>query len=105
MDEQTKGKIESLLKENKIILFMKGEPNYPMCGFSAKVVDVLNDAGISFNYFNILEDGEIREGIKEYGNWPTLPQLYSNGKLIGGCDIIIELEKEGELKDALGINN
>ena len=61
MNEQTKGKIESLLKENKIILFMKGEPNYPMCGFSAKVVDVLNDAGISFNYFNILEDGEIRD--------------------------------------------
>jgi len=103
MNEQIKEKIEGLLKENEIILFMKGEPNHPMCGFSAKVVDILNGEEISFNYFNILEDGEIREGIKEYGNWPTLPQLYSNGKLIGGCDIIIELEKDGELKDALGV--
>ena len=76
---------------------------YP--SFHQKVVDILNSEEISFNYFNILEDGEIREGIKEYGNWPTLPQLYSNGRLIGGCDIILELAKDGELKDALSINN
>jgi len=82
---------------------MKGTPNEPRCGFSAKTVAILNDAEIEFGSFNVLEDYQVREGIKEYGSWPTIPQLYVSGKLVGGCDILMELEASGELKKELGL--
>ena len=105
MNEETRKEIEELVKNNKVFLFMKGFPESPMCGFSAKVVYILNQLEIPFESFNILDDQEIREGIKEYGNWPTIPQLYSNGELIGGCDIITELAESGKLKSELGITS
>jgi monothiol glutaredoxin len=104
MNNETKEQIEELVNGNSIMLFMKGYPNNPMCGFSAKVAYILTHLNISFESFNVLEDQDIREGIKEYGNWPTIPQLYANGELIGGCDIIIELAQKGELKKELGLD-
>jgi monothiol glutaredoxin len=79
---------------------MKGNKMFPACGFSAKVVGILKSKGVPFETFNILEDGEVRQGLKEYSNWPTFPQLYVNGKLIGGCDIVTDLDASGDL-DAL----
>jgi monothiol glutaredoxin len=101
MDEQLKTKIENLIKSKKIFLFMKGTPEMPQCGFSAQVGDILKKHNADFGSFNVLEDNSIREGIKEYGNWPTIPQLYVDGKLIGGCDIILDLDAKGELKAKL----
>jgi len=101
MEKETRKEIEELLKENKIILFMKGEPNGDMCGFSSRVVGVLQNMNVDFFHFNVLEDESIWSGIKEYGNWPTIPQLYVQGKLIGGCDIVEELFRNGELKKIL----
>lgn len=97
MDAQLQKKIEDLLKGNKIILFMKGTPEMPQCGFSAKTATILKSYGIPFNTFNIFDDEDIRQGLKEYSDWPTYPQLYVNGELIGGCDIVTELHENGEL--------
>ncbi len=94
-------KIEHLLSSNPIILFMKGNSDTPKCGFSANTVSVLNTFGHNFATFDILNDVEIRQGLKEYSNWPTYPQLYVKGELIGGADIITELLHRGELKDIL----
>ncbi len=94
-------KIEKILNENKVVLFMKGEKNFPMCGFSARAVAVLADLGTDFKTINVLEDQEIREGIKTYGNWPTIPQLYIDKKLIGGSDIMMEMYQAGELQALL----
>lgn len=94
-------KIQSLIDNNKIFLFMKGFKNEPMCGFSAQVIHILNTAGVEYETFNILDDWDIREGIKEFSNWPTIPQLYVNGKFIGGCDITMELARKGELDTIL----
>jgi monothiol glutaredoxin len=80
---------------------MKGNANAPQCGFSARVVEVLNHQGVDFKTFDILSDGEIRQGLKEYSNWPTYPQLYIKGKLIGGCDIVMELAESGELASVI----
>jgi monothiol glutaredoxin len=96
-----KQKIEGLLDKNKVVLFMKGTQNFPMCGFSARACNILQDLGVSFADVNVLEDEEIRQGIKEYGNWPTIPQLYINKKLVGGSDIMMEMYQSGELKDLL----
>ena len=101
MEEATKQKIETLLADNKTFLFMKGTPNFPQCGFSAKAVAILNELGVTFGSCNILEDQEVRQGIKEYGNWPTIPQLYHNKELLGGSDILMEMFQAGELADAL----
>lgn len=103
MNEETRKEIEELLKENKIMLFMKGYKTEPMCGFSAKVIQILNSLNVEYETFNVLDDQEIREGIKEYGDWPTIPQLYSNGELVGGCDIIIDLYQKEKLKGELGL--
>lgn len=94
----TKTKIESLLNENKVVLFMKGTHQFPQCGFSARAIAILQDMDVKFKDVNVLEDEEIRNGIKEYGNWPTIPQLYVNKKLVGGSDIMMEMYQAGELQ-------
>lgn len=101
MDEKTKTRIEELLKSNKVMLFMKGTPSFPQCGFSARAVAILNELGTEFETFNVLEDEVIRQGIKEFGQWPTIPQLYVNNELLGGSDIMMEMYESGELKTAL----
>lgn len=97
----TQKRIETLLNENKVVLFMKGTPQFPMCGFSARATAILADLDAKFASVNVLEDQEIREGIKAYGNWPTIPQLYINKQLIGGSDIMMEMYESGELQEAL----
>ncbi len=97
----TKEKIEKLLNENKVVLFMKGSPEFPLCGFSARATAILSDLDVDFQHVNVLDDHEIREGIKAYGNWPTIPQLYINKKLVGGSDIMMEMYEAGELQALL----
>ena len=97
MEDITK-KIESQLSDNKIVLYMKGTKEMPQCGFSAKVVQILNSYGVDYETVDVLADPEIRQGIKDYSNWPTLPQLYVDGKFIGGCDICVEMYQNGELE-------
>ena len=94
----TKTKIENLLNSNKVVLFMKGTAQFPMCGFSSRATAILQDIGVEFKDINVLDDEEIRQGIKEYGNWPTIPQLYVNKKLVGGSDIMMEMYQAGELQ-------
>lgn len=101
MAETTKEKIDKILADHQVVLFMKGTPNFPMCGFSARATAILQDIGIDFHSINVLEDQEIREGIKLYGNWPTIPQLYVNKQLIGGSDIMMEMYQAGELQELL----
>ncbi len=101
MDAQLQKRIEDHLKSNKVILFMKGTPQMPQCGFSAKALNMLQSYSVPFATFNILNDEDIRQGLKEYSDWPTYPQLYVNSQLIGGCDIIAELHENGELKEIL----
>ena len=97
----TKAKIESILNSNRVVLFMKGTQQFPMCGFSARATAILQDLGVSFKDINVLEAEEIRQGIKDYGNWPTIPQLYIDKKLIGGSDIMMEMYQAGELQTLL----
>jgi monothiol glutaredoxin len=94
-------RIKKQLESHPVLLYMKGTPDFPQCGFSAKTVGVLRGKGAKFAYINIFEDPEIREGLKAYSNWPTFPQLYVNGELIGGCDIVVELDQSGELQQIL----
>ena len=101
MDDSIKQRIEKDVKSNKIMLYMKGTPESPMCGFSARTVDILKQYHIPFKAFNVLDDEAIRTGIKEYSEWPTIPQLYVNGEFIGGCDIITEMHNNGELSELL----
>ena len=101
MEKALSEHIERDIKKNHVILFMKGTKQMPLCGFSAKVVNLLKDLEIDFETRNVLEDDELREGIKAYSNWPTLPQLYIHGTFIGGCDIVSELYESGELKELL----
>ncbi|MEZ4741017.1 MAG: Grx4 family monothiol glutaredoxin [Bdellovibrionota bacterium] len=100
-DQSVNERIEKEIGSSKVFLFMKGTPQEPMCGFSAQVVQILNGYGVEYKSFNVLEDWDVREGIKSYSNWPTIPQLYVNGKFVGGCDIAMELHRKGELKSAL----
>jgi monothiol glutaredoxin len=92
-------RIQKQLGSNPVLLYMKGTPDFPQCGFSAQTVAALRAVGAEFAYINIFEDPEVREGLKAYSNWPTFPQLYVSGELIGGCDIALELYESGELKD------
>ncbi|CAD6205486.1 unnamed protein product [Miscanthus lutarioriparius] len=94
-------RLKSLISSAPVMLFMKGTPDAPRCGFSSKVVNALKKEGVSFGSFDILSDEEVRQGLKTYSNWPTFPQLYYKSELIGGCDIILEMEKSGELKSTL----
>jgi len=98
MDETLRKRIDDLIQGNDVILFMKGSPQMPQCGFSARVVDVLDDVGVQYASFNILSDAEMRQGVKDYANWPTFPQLYVKGEFIGGCDIVTEMYANGELQ-------
>ena len=101
MNEITKKKIEDMIGSNEVCLFMKGTPEVPQCGFSLAVSNVLKHLKVKFKGINVLEDNEIREGIKEYSDWPTIPQLYIKKKFIGGCDIVKEMFEKGELKTLL----
>ena len=101
MTPELKNRIEKILTDNKIVLFMKGTPSFPQCGFSARAVAILNELGVPFSSVNILEDQEMREGIKVYGNWPTIPQLYVNKELIGVSYIMLEMYQSGELEQTV----
>ena len=101
MNESTKKKINDLVEKNEVCLFMKGTPEVPQCGFSLAVSNVLKHLEVSFKGVNVLEDDEIREGIKTYGDWPTIPQLYVKGEFIGGCDIVKDMFENGELQTKL----
>ena len=103
MDEyyETKKKIDQLVEKNKVCLFMKGTPEVPQCGFSLAVANVLKHLKIDFHGVNVLEDDELRQGIKQYSDWPTIPQLYINQKFVGGCDIVKEMFETGELQTKL----
>ena len=104
MDQATQQKIEDLIRSEKVFLFMKGNPQTPMCGFSGNTVKMLKDLlGEEYGSFNVLEDNEIREGIKAYSDWPTIPQLYINQEFVGGNDIISEMFNTGELHELLGL--
>jgi monothiol glutaredoxin len=94
-------RIRDEISKNDVLLFMKGTPVFPQCGFSAAVVDVLSQLGVKFHGINILADGELRQGIKEFSQWPTIPQLYVKGEFVGGCDIIREMFETGELEQLL----
>ena len=92
-------RIDKIVTDNKVVLFMKGNASFPQCGFSARAVAILQDLSVPFETVDVLEDDEIRQGIKEYGNWPTIPQLYVNKQLIGGSDIMMEMYQDGELQE------
>ncbi|WP_394848050.1 Grx4 family monothiol glutaredoxin [Pendulispora brunnea] len=94
-------RIQDLVQTNHVILFMKGTKNFPQCGFSNAVVQVLKKEGVPFETVNVLADPEIRQGIKDFSNWPTIPQLYVAGKFVGGCDIVTEMHTTGELSKVL----
>jgi monothiol glutaredoxin len=96
-----KERIQQLIEKNKVVLFMKGSKSFPQCGFSNAVVEVLKREGVPFETVNVLADPEIRAGIKDFSNWPTIPQLYVNGKFLGGCDIVTEMHQSGELAKEL----
>ncbi|MBV6656256.1 MAG: Grx4 family monothiol glutaredoxin [Devosiaceae bacterium] len=93
--------IDTTVKANDVVLFMKGTKQFPQCGFSGQVVQILEYVGIDYTDVNVLEDMDIREGIKSYSNWPTIPQLYIKGEFVGGCDIVREMFQEGELQQML----
>ncbi|MCE2517339.1 MAG: Grx4 family monothiol glutaredoxin [Alphaproteobacteria bacterium] len=101
MDEKTRSQITGDIASQDVVLFMKGTPVFPQCGFSAAVVGVLSHMGVQYRGINVLEDDALREGIKEFTNWPTIPQLYVKGEFVGGCDIIREMYETGELIELL----
>jgi monothiol glutaredoxin len=90
--------IENEVKSNDVVLFMKGTPQFPQCGFSGQVVQILDHLGVNYKGLNVLESSELRDGIKQYSNWPTIPQLYIKGEFVGGCDIVREMFQAGELQ-------
>ncbi len=102
MDEALRKNIEDDIQNNRILLYMKGSRNEPKCGFSAQVVRILNESRADYETRDVLENWDLREGIKEFTNWPTVPQLYVDKKFIGGCDIVTELYRKGELAKILG---
>jgi monothiol glutaredoxin len=101
ISEATTQRIQQQLSEFPVLLYMKGTPDFPQCGFSAQVVGALKQCETRFAYVNILEDPELRNGLKEYSDWPTFPQLYVQGELLGGCDIVVQMYESGELQKAL----
>jgi monothiol glutaredoxin len=98
-------RIRKVIEENSVMLFMKGSPDFPQCGFSGRVVQILEACGTEFSSADVLMDPELREGIKAYSNWPTIPQLYIQGELIGGSDIVMEMHENGELKKKIDALN
>ena len=103
MELNTRDRIESLINSHNIMVFMKGTKLMPQCGFSNNVVQILNSLGMSFETFDVLSDMDIREGIKDFSNWPTIPQVYVKGEFLGGSDILIEMYNSGELREKLEI--
>jgi monothiol glutaredoxin len=103
LNDTVKGQIDALIQKSDVVLFMKGNKHFPQCGFSAQVLGVLKELGVPFETVNVLSDANIREGIKEYSSWPTIPQLYVKGEFVGGCDIVKELFATGELQQKLGV--
>lgn len=101
MDADLKNKIENQIKADRIIVYMKGDANMPRCGFSAAVVETIKKYGKPFKTYDILEDADLRQGLKDFTNWPTFPQVYVDGKFVGGCDIVMDMDKNGELKSLL----
>lgn len=97
MDDAIRQRIQGIIDKDKVVLFMKGTKMFPQCGFSGAVVQILNGAGARYETVNVLADPAVREGIKEFASWPTIPQLYVGGKFVGGCDIVRELSSRGEL--------
>ena len=105
MDQNTQQRIDDLVKHNDIVLFMKGNASFPMCGFSGRAIQILKASGVepaALTTVNVLEDEAVRQGIKEYSQWPTIPQLYVKGEFVGGSDIMMEMYESGELKQVLG---
>ena len=102
LTEELKKQIENDIKSNKVVIFMKGTPDQPMCGFSARTAEILNLYGHPLKAYNVLASDEIRQGIKEYTEWPTIPQVFINGEFVGGCDVVTEMHQNGELKKILG---
>ena len=105
LSPETRSRIETLLAQHKVVLFMKGNPQAPQCGFSAKAVGILGGLVPGFGHVDVLADPEIREGIKVFGQWPTIPQLYVDGEFLGGSDIMTEMYQSGELQQVLGGSN
>ena len=103
MTPEVKEKIDQLVKDNKVFVFMKGSKLMPQCGFSNNVVQILNTLGVPYETADVLADPEIRQGIKEYSNWPTIPQIYVNGEFVGGSDIAIEMYQSGELQQMIEV--
>ena len=101
MTNPTFDRIQSEINENPVMLYMKGNAMFPQCGFSARVVQILTHLGVPFQTANVLEDASLREGIKQFSNWPTVPQLYVKGEFVGGCDIVTEMYQSGELEAML----
>ena len=101
MTDTTRARIAELVTTNKVVLFMKGTPLFPQCGFSSKAISILDHLGVDYETVDVLQDMEIRQCIKEYRDWPTVPQLYVNGEFLGGSDIMMEMYEAGELQDAL----
>jgi monothiol glutaredoxin len=101
MAEDVLAKIDDKVKHSKVLLYMKGNPSAPQCGFSAHTVEILQSYGVPFDTVDVLADPAVRDGIKRYSNWPTIPQVYINGKFVGGCDIVQELHERGELAPML----
>ena len=101
MSQDVTSRIQSEIDAAPVLLFMKGTPMFPQCGFSARVIQILKHAGVPFKTVNVLEDPEIRDGIKSFSNWPTIPQLYVKGEFVGGCDIVTEMYQSGELDTLL----
>ncbi|MCH9770482.1 MAG: Grx4 family monothiol glutaredoxin [Gammaproteobacteria bacterium] len=97
----TQTDIQTTINNNKVVLYMKGSAQFPQCGFSGKVVQILKTCGTEFTTINVLEDPDLRQGIKDFSSWPTIPQLYINGEFVGGCDIVCELYQQGELQKLL----
>lgn len=103
MTPEVKERIDSLVKQNKIMVFMKGSKLMPQCGFSNNVVQILNTLGVPFETVDILADSDLRQAIKEYSNWPTIPQVYINGEFVGGSDILIEMYQSGDLQQMVEV--
>jgi monothiol glutaredoxin len=103
MSDAVREQIQQTIDSNRVVVFMKGTKNFPQCGFSAAVSDVMQRMGVDFTDVNVLADYEIREGIKRFSNWPTIPQVYVDGEFLGGCDITLEMFQSGELQKKLGV--
>ena len=101
MSEDAHARIDGLVKANPVVLFMKGSPLFPQCGFSSRAIAILNHLGVEFDSVDVLQDQEVRQGIKAYSDWPTIPQLYVNGEFVGGSDIMMEMYESGELAELL----